>query len=45
VVQAILGRSSIGVPAKIEPKASPLDQLLVGTRRKARKKIKVPQPK
>jgi integrase/recombinase XerD len=43
VVQAILGRSAIGVPAKIEPKASPLDQLLVGTRRKARK-IKVPPP-
>jgi integrase/recombinase XerD len=45
VVQAILGRGSIGASAKIEAKASPLDQLLVGTRRKARKKIMVPQPK
>jgi len=44
VVQAILGRSAIGVPAKIELKASPLDQLLVGTRRRARKKIEAPQP-
>jgi integrase/recombinase XerD len=43
VVRAILGRSSIGVPAKIESKASPLDQLLVRTRRRVRK-IKVPQP-
>jgi integrase/recombinase XerD len=44
VVQAILGRGSVGAPARIEAKASPLDQLLVGSRRKARK-IKVPPPK
>jgi len=45
VVQAILGHGSLDAPAKIDPRVSPLDQLLVGTRRKARKTIIAPQPK
>jgi integrase/recombinase XerD len=45
VVQAILGHGPVDTPAKIDPRVSPLDQLLVGTRRKARKTIIPPQPK
>jgi site-specific recombinase XerD len=43
VVQALLGHASTDAPAKIDHQASPLDLLLVGTRRKART-IKVPKP-
>jgi integrase/recombinase XerD len=44
VVQAILGHGSCDTPAKIDPKVSPLDQLLVGTRRKAKRTMKIPRP-
>jgi integrase/recombinase XerD len=43
VVQAILGHGSLEPPAKIDPKAGPLDQLLIGIRRRAAT-IKFPKP-